>query len=171
MTLLAAANGTIQLVHEPAAGTFDVSEVEVPLGHLAQGSTTGANDTAGVVVIAGSVIGKTTQSFYLNNTNASGAYHARITATDTAGLGQIIALSVGIDNGTSTTDQVVVSQGTLTQTAGAYVRLEPSSTNTIYVTQTVTVLHGTSTMDLDIRVADDETEAAYVGMTAVLTLT
>ncbi len=171
LLLVAATHCTIQLVHQAAGGTFDVVEVEVPLGHYAPGGTTGSNDTVGAVSLAGSLIGASTNLFYLNNTNTTGAYYAKITATGTAGLAEIVTPSIRIDNGTGPVDQVLVSLGALMQSAGAYVRLEPSSTNIISVTQTVTALHATSTVDMDIRVADDETEAAYVVMTAVLTLT
>jgi hypothetical protein len=107
----------------------------------------------------------------LNNENATGAHYARLILASSSGIGNLGTLEVGINNGTGLIAQVAGTLGGLTSTTGPLVRLEPGSTNTIYVTQSVSVLGLTSGVTLDVRVADDPDERAYVTTRATITIT
>lgn len=163
--------GSLQLTHGDSTPALQPRASEVAFGPLAAGSTAGANATNASAAIAGAVGLETTQNLlYLNNTNASGAYHVRIVTTQATGLTGATTLNVGIHNGTAT-DQVTVTNGILTQSAGPYVRLAPGSTNRIYAETLVGILYGTGFVALDVYVADDPSESAYYVMRANLTVT
>ena len=153
--------GSITFRHESGVD-LSPATTHAPLGALASGSSAGMNGTNGSASVVGSLVGATANVLYLNNTDATQAVYAKLTLTASSGTSAITTLSVGINNGSSTTAQVTGTAGSLTQTSGAYVRLEPGSANRIVVTQTVGVLFTTSTLDLDLRVADDTSESAYV---------
>lgn len=155
------ARGGIVLVHSGSSGFFDVVEVEVPFGRLAPGSTVGANSTNASVSVGAALLSTTTDALYLNNTNATGAYYARLVAYSTSGIANLVTLEIGIDNGTRT-EQVVASLGSLTQSSGSYVKLEPGSTNTIYVTNAVTsLLAADSVIRLDVYAAESESGGTF----------
>jgi hypothetical protein len=95
--------GSLQLTHGDSTPTLQPSAAEVAFGRLAAGSTVGANATNASAAIAGAVTLETTQNLlYLNNTNASGAYHVRLVSTQATGLTGATTLNVGIHNGTAT---------------------------------------------------------------------
>lgn len=163
--------GSIQLAHAPSGGSVEPLSVEVPFGRLAPGSTVGANATNASASVTGALLATTTHVLYLNNTNATGAWHARLAIVGSSGLANLATLQLGIENGTASVEQVTASLGTLTRTTGPLVRLEPASANRIYVTQAVTSLATPTTLWLDAVVADDETGSAAVVTKARIGLT
>lgn len=169
LTLSILTCGSITVATEGPGATTLVETVEVPLGQLAAGSAVGVNATNGSVNIANSLLLVSTDAFYLNNTNATGAYYAKLVLFSSSGVGNVVALAVGIDNGTRT-DQIKGALGSLTQTSGAYVRLEPGSVNKLYVSQDVVSLLSTTTIQFEVRLADDEAESAFYTMRARVTL-
>lgn len=162
--------GSITLDYAPGSSATDTFEAEVRLGALATGSSGGMNGTEGSASVVGSLVSVTTDVLYLNNTNSTGAWTVRLASVSTSGLGSVLALEIGIDNGTRT-PQVTGSLGALTQTTGSHVRLEPGSANRIYVTHTVSTLVGSSAVAMRLYAADDASESAYVVTTMNLTLT
>ncbi len=169
LALIPSASGALTLLHTESSGNFRPVEVEVPFGQHVAGSTLGANQTNASVSIAGSLLETTTDILYINNTNATGAHHARLEVIDTTNLANLDLLKLGIDNGT-TTDQIVIETGTVLDSDGTYVKLEPGSTNTIYVTQSLSALTTTS-IAFYVYSADDPQESAFVKTRAELTLT
>ena len=162
--------GSITFTYQSAAPTLDVRAVEVPFGTRAAGASVGANATQGSVSVAGGVLATTTNLLYLNNTNASAAWFAKLTLSSSTGVSNVVALTIGIDNGTST-PQITATLGSLSQTAGPYVRLPPASTNRVYVTQSVTAPGAASSFTFTVTAADDAAESAYVNTTATLSIT
>lgn len=162
--------GSIRLTYPTSAPRVTVETVEAGFGALAPGSVAGVNMTNASVSLAASLVGATDQVLYLNNSNASGAYHVRLVQTSAVGIADITTLNIGVDNGTST-DQIRVAAGLLTQSSGAYVQLPPASTNRIYVTSLVGALFGTGTIDFDVYVSDDAAESAYYVMKGSITVT
>lgn len=163
--------GSLQLTHDASTPSLSPTPVEVPFGAQASGATVGANATNASASIVGAVVLASTQDlFWLNNTNATGAYWVRLVATSTSDLGTVTTLALGVDNGTAT-DQVVVANGALTQPSGAYVRLPPSSSNRVYATTLVPLVFGTGALAFDAYVADDEAESAYYVMRGSVTVT
>lgn len=163
--------GSIQLTHASTL-TLAPQTVEAPFGKLAVGSTVGANATNGSASTAGSVLGATTFMLYLNNTHATLPAYVKLVLTSSSGLTGLTSLSVGVHNGTASTSHIVGSLGSISQSSGSYTRLEPASTNRLYVTQTVDgVLHGSTALSLDVYVADDEAESAYAKTRATFTIT
>lgn len=164
--------GVIGLIYPAGTHSGTAQEVEVRFGALTAGSSAGANDSDASAAVAGSLLSSRTDMLYLNNTNATGAWYAKIASVGESGLASIVSLTVGIDNGTASTPQVVGALGELTQQEGPYVRLEPASTNRIYLTQAVTsLLAPTTTLTLDVYAADSPAEDAYVITNLNLTLT
>lgn len=161
--------GSITVLTAGPGATTIIEAVEVPLAPLASGSTVGLNATNGSVSLANSLLLVSANAFYLNNTNATGAYYAKLALLSSSGVGNVVALSIGIDNGTQT-DQITGSLGALTQSSGPYVRLEPGSTNMIYVSQDVVSLLGTTTLQFEVRLSDDEAESAFYTMRATASL-
>lgn len=164
--------GSVSVRHADSTGGFTPSATEVPFGVLAAGTSVGTAATNATASLAGALVSTRTDLFYLNNTSATGAYWAKIVLTSSSGLSSaLVALEIGIDNGTASTSQVAATLGSITQSSGAYVRLPPASTNRIYVVHTVTVLFGTGVFGLDVYAADDASESAVVRTRAALTLT
>jgi hypothetical protein len=171
LALALALVGSITLTHA-SAPSISVRTVEVPFGKIVAGSSVGANATNGSVSIAGRIVLGTDNVLYVNNTHSTDALYVKLSEWSVTGLGGVTTINVGIDNGTST-DQVKISLGSVTQASGAYVRLAPSSTNRIYVQSLVVALsHTTPTViSLDAYVADDLAESAYYTMRAAITVT
>ncbi|MFA5862604.1 MAG: hypothetical protein WDA16_13010 [Candidatus Thermoplasmatota archaeon] len=161
--------GSITLSSDSATLTTTTIEPEVQMGALASGSSGGLNGSAGTASITGLVLSQTTNVLYLNNTNATGAYYAKLVVTASSGIANLPALVIGIDNGTQNA-QIVGTLGSLTQTSGQYVQLLAASTNRIYVTQAVTTLALTSTITMDVYAADDTSESAYVITSLTITI-
>lgn len=149
----------------------DTEDVEVAFGIAIEGVTIGANATNASVTLARSTVLLTTNALWLNNTNATGAYYAKIVLHSSAGaVARLTILDVGINNGTST-PQVTVVGGVIGQTEGGYVRLEPASANQIYVTQTFVNTGGTDPdFGMTLRVADEANESAYTVIRFALSL-
>lgn len=154
--------GSITLAHGPSGGSVTPRAAEVTFGALAPGSSAGPNSTNGSASVAGALLSTTTHVLYLNNTNATGAWFARLEVVDSSGLAGLSTLQVGIRNGTASVEQVASSLGTLTKRTGPLVRLEPGSANRIYVTQAVAGLATPATVWLDVVAADGADEAATV---------
>ena len=164
--------GSIALTYDPGDQSGVASEVEVRFGALAAGSSGGANASEATASAAGSLLGARTDLLYLNNTNATGAWFVKIESVGATGASNIASLTVGIDNGTASTPQVVGALGALTQSSGSYVRLAPASANRIYVTQSVVSLVGPDTrLTLNVISADDAAGSAYVITNANVTVT
>lgn len=163
--------GSITLTYPSATPSSDVREVEVRMGPLASGSSVTGNHTEGSASTGGSLISVRTDMLYLNNTNASGAWYARIDAVGSTGIANLVYLAIGIDNGTASVAQVTSALGVLTQTTGTYVRLEPASANVIYLTQAVSFVGPDSSFTLDVVASDGTNDPAYVITNANLTVT
>ncbi len=170
VALVPVASGALTLLHTESTGTFEPVGVEVPFGQHVAGSTLGVDNTNASVSISGSLLETTTEILYINNTNASGAHWARLEVVGTTNLANLQLLEIGIDNQTTTTDQIIIDTGTLLDGDGTYVKLEPGSTNTIYVTQSLGSLT-TSGVTFWVYSADDPQESAFVKTRAQLTLT
>jgi hypothetical protein len=165
---LAAASST--LIHAQSSTSLDpVVEVEVPFGELAAGSTVGANATNASASVSGTLSLTTTEFLYLNNTNASGTYHAKLELIDSQDIGILDTLEVGIDNGTRT-DQMVVDGGSVTRSSGPYVELGADSTNMLYVRTSLSSLTTTPKLWWWAYAADDADGSAYVKSYGVLTV-
>lgn len=163
--------GSIRLTHTSSLTHAPVT-VEVPFGRLAPGSSVGVNATNASASVAASSVATTTDLLYLNNTNATAPAFAKLVLTGSSGLANVVSLSIGIHNGTSGVGQVTGSFGSITQSGGSYVRLEPASVNRIYVTDAVTLLgYSGSTFQLDVYAADATNESAYVKTRALVSLT
>lgn len=162
--------GSIQVVTTATPATIEPTPAEALFGAYAPGSTVGANATNGSASVASALITATTQMLYLNNTNATGIYYAKLILTSSSGLDGITSMTVGINNGTST-PQITAALSAITDPSGDYVRLEPSSTNTIYLTQLATITQTTTNLDIEVYLADDLAESAYYTMRARLTIT
>jgi hypothetical protein len=170
LSLALAPVGGLSVTYASATESSIVRTVEVPLAALVAGSTGGLNGTRGAASVANQLVLTTTDMLYLNNTNATGAWFAKLVLTSSSGLTGITSLTIGINNGTSTA-QIVGSLGSMTQTSGPYVKLETSSTNKIYLTQTTTALQSTSTFAFDVYAADSATEAGLVLTSGTITIT
>lgn len=153
--------GSITIQHASTIAVRPV-RVEAPLGPLAAGSSAGMNATNGSASVAGSLLSTTTDLLYLNNTNATSPVHAKLVLNSASGVAGLTSLAIGIRNGSASATQVAATAGSITQTSGSYLRLEPASTNRIYVTQTVSLTFAGSTVDMDLLVADDLAESATV---------
>lgn len=163
--------GSITLSHEGSLA-FSPVEVEAPLGRLASGSGIGLNATNGSASVAGALVATTTDLLYLNNTNATSPVWAKLVLTSSSGTSGLLSLAVGIRNASgSEAGQVLGSAGSITQTSGSYLRLEPASTNRIYVTQAVPVVFSGSSLSMDLLVADDTSESAFVRSKVVVGIT
>lgn len=158
----------ITLVHAPASGTFDPVAVEVPFGRIISGSSIGANNTNASVAIAATLLQTSTDILYLNNTNATSPYFVRFELVGTDNLGLLDLVRVGIDNGT-TTDQIIIELGVIIDDDGTLVRLEPASTNTVYVTRSIAL--GTGGVTFWVYAADDASQSTYVKTRASVELT
>ncbi len=169
VALLPGAAGLLTLLHSESTGSLEPAVVEVPFGSLAPGTDLGLNQTNATVSIAGSILQTTTNILYLNNTNSTGIHFARLEVIDTTNLANLDLLEIGIDNGTAT-DQITILLGAITDSDGTYVRLEPGSSNTIYVTQALAAL-ATSSVSFHVYSSDDEAESAFVKTRAQVTLT
>jgi len=162
--------GNIQLDSDAGTSTTHASTVLVPMGALASGSSGGLNGTAGTATITGTLVSTTTNALYLNNTD-SAVWYAKLDVASSSGLANLPALTIGINNGTSSVAQTTVLVAALTKSTGTYVRLEPSSTNRIYVTDTVTTLGLTSSFTLTVRASVDTSESVgFVDTTATITI-
>lgn len=161
----------IRLMHATSAPSLGVATVEVPFGKLAAGSSVGANATnATASVAAGVVVAATTQAFYLNNTNASGAWYVKLVHVSSSGIAQLSTGNLGVDNGTAV-DHVKISSGAVTQPSGSYQRLEPASTNQLYVKSLEGVLFAGATIDFDVYASDTAGGEAYLVSKGRITLT
>lgn len=168
---LAVGAGGIQLEHTTSAPSLDVATVEVPFGKLATGSTVGANATnASASISAGVVVTSTANAFYLNNTNASAAWYVKIVYVASSGIAQLTTGNLGVNNGTSV-DHVIISSGDVTQPSGSYQRLEPASTNRLYVKSLEGVFFGGATIDFDVYASDTPTGASSLVSKGRITLT
>lgn len=167
--IVAHAGASLTLLHTQSSGLFDPVGVEVPFGKVVAGSSLGANLTNASVSIAGTLLQTSTDILYLNNTNATGVYHARLELVSTTGLANLDLLKLSIDNGT-VTDQILIQLGSITDATGPYVQLEPASTNKIVVTQALALLSAGS-VTFTVHAADDPQESAVVTTRAVLDLT
>jgi hypothetical protein len=161
----------ISLRTTPSGATVGPEHGEVVFGRLASGSSVGLNATNASASVNGALITTTTNLWYLNNTNASAPYFARIVLTSTPGISDVTSLKLGIDNGTASVDQVTATLSTFTKTDGAWVRLEPGATVRIYATHLVGLTFGTANLPLEVYVADDTTPTAYYTMRATLSMT
>ena len=162
--------GSITLTHSGSL-TLSPATTHAPMGRLAAGSSVGSNATNGSASVAGALVATTTDLLYLNNTDGSNAVYARLVLTSNSALTGVTSLSVGIKNGTSQTAQVNGAAGSITQSSGSYVRLEPGSSNRIYVTQTVSVIFSGATLNMDLIVADDTAESAFARSKVVVSIT
>lgn len=168
---LAIDGGGIRLEHTTSALSLDVATVEVPFGKLASGSTVGANATnASASMGAGVVVMSTANAFYLNNTNASAPWYVKIVYVASSGAAQLTTGNLGVNNGTSV-DHVTTSSGSVTQSSGSYQRLEPGSTNRLYVESLEGVLFGGATIDFDVYASDTPSGASYTVSKGRITLT
>lgn len=140
----------------------DTEDVEVAFGIAIEGVTIGANATNASVTLARSTVLLTTNALWLNNTNATGAYYARVSLHASSGLDPLLTLlEVGIDNGTLH-PQVTTVVGVLGLTSGEYVKLEPGSTNRIYVTQLFASTAGLApSFGMTVTLADEANASAY----------
>lgn len=163
--------GSITLTYASGTTSAATQLVEVRLGALAAGSAASSDHAEGTASVAGVLVSARTNLLYLNNTNATGAWYVKIAQVSTSGISNVVSLAVGIDNGTASTPQVTGALGALTQTEGSYVRLEPASTNRIYVTQAVSLVGPDTALALDIYAADTAAADAYVITNANLTIT
>lgn len=163
--------GSIALAAQSTAPAVAPEEVEVRMAPLAAGSSAGQNFSDASASVAGVLISARTNVLWLNNTNATGAWYVRLEAVGATGITNLASVTVGVDNGTASVAQVTGTLGALTQTTGAYVRLEPASANRIYLTQAVSLLGQGATIPLKVYAADDATGAAYVATDARLTIT
>ena len=163
--------GSLQLTHEASTPGLSPAAAEVRFAPSAPGSSAGANATNASATVAGAVVLASTQDIlWLNNTNATGAYWVRLVATSVSGVAGATTLALGVNNGTPT-DQVVVTNGALTQSGGAYVQVAPSSANRVYATSLVPLAFGTGVLTFDAYVADDAAESAYYVMRGTVTVT
>lgn len=153
--------GSITLTRDPSQGALQPRRVEVGMGPLVSGVTVDADGANASVSMVGSKTLRTVNVLWLNNTNASGAWFVRLQSNGTTGLANLVALTIGIDNGTKT-NQVSVSTGLLTLSTGPLVRLPAASANRIYVTLDVSATGLASEVRFDVIAADDATEAATV---------
>lgn len=149
----------------------DPEDVEVNFGRLADGSTIGVNSSNATASVAGTLVSLRTDLLYLNNTNATAPWLARISLVGSTGIANLALLTVGIDNGTASTPQVSALLGSITQTEGALVRLEPASANRIYLTQAVFTLGLGGAVTLDVVATQHQNVTSAVSTAAVLTVT
>jgi len=163
--------GSILLDYSQTAPQVDPEEVEVGFAPLAAESTAGTNQTNATANVVGSLVGNDVDALSLNNTNATSPWFVKLTLTSSNGLLDITSAAVGIDNGTATSDQIVITLASVSQSEGTYVRLEPASTNTIYATTLVGGLFAGATLDMDVRIAEATNESAYYDMKASISLT
>src|SRR5688572_3222622 len=95
--------GSITVTFPAGEQSASAQVVEVRMGALASGSTVTGNFTEGTASVAGVLITPlTTNMLYLNNTDATNAWYAKIAAVSTSGLANVVSLTVGLDNGTQT---------------------------------------------------------------------
>lgn len=168
---LSVGTGGLRLVHTPSDPLLDARQVETPLGPLATDSLVGANATNGTGSIAAAIlIAASSDVFYLNNTNASGVWYVRLVHVASTGLETLTTGNVGVDNGTRV-EHVKTSSGSVTQPSGSYQRLEPGSSNRVYVHTLEDLLFSTGSVDLDIHVSDTEIGASFTVMKARIVLT
>lgn len=169
--LAAHLTGSITVTTQEATATTLVEEGEVRFGALASGSSVGTNETNASASVNGALISTTTNLWYFNNTNASAAYYAKIVLLNNPSFTDVSALTIGIDNGSASTAQITASLGSLTGSSGAYVRLEPASTVRIYATHMVGLTFGSTTLNMEVYVADSASEEAYYTVRASFSLT
>lgn len=167
--LVPLASASIVLVHDTSRGDFTPVEPEVPFGATPATTSVGTNATNGTASVTGSLTQTSTDVFYINNTNQTGVHHAKLELVSTENSGLLDLLEVGIDNGTETT-QIQIDLGSVTSSEGSYVRLEPGSTNTIFVTSSLSSLTADPKVVFWMYSADDATESAYVKTRATVTL-
>lgn len=164
-----AAIGAVYPYTSDSTTSNDVTASEVVFGRLAGGSSVGDASTNATASLVGTLLATTSDVLYLNNTNVTGAYYARIETYDATGLANLAAATVGLDNGTQT-PQSVVALGAIVQSTGASVRLEPGSVNRIYLTRTVLLVGGATTLSMDVYVSDAENESSYTKLRAALSI-
>lgn len=164
-------SGSVTLTYPSATPSSDVRQVETPLAPLAGGSSVTGSGTEATASVGGSLISLKTNVLYLNNTNATGVSYAKINAVSSSGVSNLVSLTVGINNGTADTAQVTGALGAITQSGGDYVRLEPASTNRIFLTQAVTLVGPDASLVLDIVTSDTTDDSAYMITNANLTIT
>ena len=167
---LGVAAGGIALAH-PSGLPLAPAPVAAPFGRLAAGSAVGLNATNGSASVAGALLTATTDVLYVNNTDPVRPVFARLVLASSSGLAGLLDLQVGIQNASGRTPQVTSTSGSVTQSSGSYVRLEPASTNRIYVTQTAALLFSGATVSMDMHVADDAAESARAVSKLVVSVT
>lgn len=168
---LSPTGGGIALTHASAPALVPRT-TEAPMGRLAAQSGVGSNATNATASTAGALVSTTTDLLYLNNTDATAPTYARLVLTSSSGLGNVVSMQVGIKNGSAQAVQVAGTGGSVTQSDGSYVRLEPGSVNRIYLTQTVGLLFsGGARLDMDLLVSDDLAESATVRAKVRVTIT
>lgn len=167
--LIPTAGAGILVTYQPSTGTFDPVEVDVPWGQLQDGTTIGANNSTANVPVDGTLTLSSSDILYANNTNPDTSLHIRLSLVDATGLNLVSLLKIGIDNGTQT-DQITIETGIITQQTGPLVHIQPGSTNTIYLDQSLDILGSTVEVTFEMVIADDTDETAYATTTATLTL-
>lgn len=145
-------------------------DVEVRLGRLASGSTVASDGTNATASVVGSVGLLTTHVLYLNNTNATGTWYAKLSLAGNGSLGNLRLARIGINNGVAT-DQIVVFNGAVTQTAGAYVALAPGSVNRVFVSDRVVSLGVGTSFDVTVSLTQETNETTLVRYPMTLSLT
>lgn len=163
--------GSIALTFDAGTTSATGEYVEVRMGALASGSTVTSDYAEGTATAIGVLSSTRTDLLYLNNTNATGVWHVKLAQVSATGVSNIVTLTIGVDNGTSTSPQIVGSLGSITQTEGSYVRLEPASANRIYVTRSVSLLGPDIAIVLNVYAADTSAANAYVITNANVTIT
>jgi hypothetical protein len=167
------ATGGITVAPGTSTPALAVSTVDVPFGKLVSGSSVGSNATnasgsaAAAVALAGS-----TDYFYINNTATSPSYVKIVETTATAGISALATMNIGVRNSTGVAvEHVKLSSGSFTQTSGSYQRLEPSSTNYLYVRSLEGVLFGSATIGFDLYASDTSSGASFALSKGTVTLT
>ncbi|HUR68809.1 MAG TPA: hypothetical protein VM370_06140 [Candidatus Thermoplasmatota archaeon] len=166
-------SGGILVTHATSAPSLTATTVQVPFGKLVAGSSVGSNATnatgsaAAAVVVAG-----TTDYFYLNNTATSASFVKIVETSAGSGVSALTTMNLGVTNSTgSSVNHVTLANGGFTQTSGSYQRLEPSSTNRIYVRSLEGVLFGSATVTFDVYVSDTSAGDSYIVSKGSVTLT
>ena len=162
--------GGVLVTHTTSASTLSVGAVEVPFGRLAAGSGVGANATnASASINAPTVIASNQNALYLNNTGTS-AWWVKVVLSSSASISDVTTGNVGVDNGTLV-EHVKIASGAVTQSSGSYQRLEPSSTNHLYVRSLQELIFDGATLDVDVHLSPTSAGDSYLVSKARLTLT
>lgn len=162
--------GGILVTHAGSAPALGVSTVQVPIGKLATGSAVGANATNGTASInAPTLLVSDQDALYLNNT-AGSPWWVKLVHVASSSISDLSTANIGVNNGTLV-EHVRISGGAVTQSGGDLQRLEPSSTNRVYVRSLEGLLFDGATIDLDIYASPDATGDSYLLSKARITLT